>query len=207
MDFYPTILKVAGHPGANVTFDGKDISSLLFSEERSFFPFINKKKQLTFRYYSLAAEPVENVHDFLFHWCGRVVHAVRYKEWKMHWVTPVWDEGTDHCGSIVICQCVGRHMTYHTEPLLFNMTADPGENHPIDPKLPIYAEIKALLTKAKDDHVKSIAAVPNQLESLPRPWLMPCCAPGGDCTCVENDTRFEYLLADPEIISSPEWRS
>eukprot|EP00339_Tiarina_fusa_P005772 CAMPEP_0117017000 /NCGR_PEP_ID=MMETSP0472-20121206/13345_1 /TAXON_ID=693140 ORGANISM="Tiarina fusus, Strain LIS" /NCGR_SAMPLE_ID=MMETSP0472 /ASSEMBLY_ACC=CAM_ASM_000603 /LENGTH=264 /DNA_ID=CAMNT_0004721261 /DNA_START=20 /DNA_END=811 /DNA_ORIENTATION=- len=70
MDFFPTFLNLAGHPGVtDRIIDGKDLTSILFNNE---------------------GEEQIKIHDFLFHWCGNTLHAVSNGEYKMHWITPTW---------------------------------------------------------------------------------------------------------------------
>jgi len=187
MDIYPTFLSLAGHaPVTDRIVDGENIASLLFAN---------------------SDDEVKAPHEFLFHWCGAVMHAVRYGKWKLHWITPIWDEGTQHCDSVVICQCVGRRMRHHNPPLLYDIEIDPAENSPIDPSDEVYQRILPIITRARDEHMKSVVPYPNQLETLPRPWLMPCCDPTNNCQCTENNTRFEYLLKNPQLLENPSWKS
>merc|ERR1711879_376748 len=175
-DFFPTFLNMGGHPGVtDRIIDGKDLTSILFNNE---------------------GEEQIKIHDFLFHWCGNTLHAVSNGEYKMHWITPTWDEGKQHCDSVVICQCAGRNMVYHSSPLLYNIRLDPGEKNLISPDSEEYKKVFEVLDSARKEHEKSIVAVPNQLESFPRPWIMPCCnRDGNDCSCYENNNDYEYLLA------------
>lgn len=175
MDFFPTFLDLAGHPGVtDRIIDGKNLKPILFSPHD---------------------EQEEIIHDYFFHWCGNTLHAMRDQSYKLHWITPIWDDGTEHCDSVVICQCAGRRNLYHKQPLLYNIREDPGENNPLDPDSSEYLQILNRFEKQREAHSKTFTPVPNQLESLPRPWAMPCCNSSGyDCSCYENNFDFEYLL-------------
>ena len=80
MDLLPTIAKLTGAdlPEDRVI-DGKDL-----------LPLLTNMKQ-------------ESSHQFIFHYCGNQVHAVRYHPkdtdtvWKVHFMTPKWTEGTETC--------------------------------------------------------------------------------------------------------------
>lgn len=189
MDFYPTMLKLAGHEEIKDRIvDGKDLSQILFSE---------------------SIEKESRIHNFLYHWCGNILHAVRHGDYKLHYITPVWDSDGEHCDSIVICQCYGRRVKYHAKPLLFNMRLDPGEKSPIDPDSEEYGVIFSLIEMDKKEHEKTFTPVYNQLESFPRPWLMPCCdSSKGDCSCYEETSDFEYLVSETHSKINPgaAWR-
>ncbi|KAK9401908.1 arylsulfatase H-like [Crotalus adamanteus] len=64
-------------------------------------------------------------HEFMFHYCGIYLHAVRWYEkesgnvWKAHYVTPIFQpEGSGACYPIKYCPCSGEGVTHHDPPLL-----------------------------------------------------------------------------------------
>ncbi|NXO04720.1 ARSD Arylsulfatase, partial [Rhinopomastus cyanomelas] len=77
-------------------------------------------------------------HEFLFHYCGVFLHAVRWYHqdsstvWKAHYATPVFrPETSGACLERGICPCFGDDVTHHDPPLLFNLSQDPSEAHPL----------------------------------------------------------------------------
>ncbi|XP_069861085.1 arylsulfatase L-like [Dipodomys merriami] len=77
-------------------------------------------------------------HNFLLHYCEARLHAVRWFNrpsctvWKLHFATPCFDPpGSGACLGFPACACSGRCMTRHRRPLLFDLTADPGETRPL----------------------------------------------------------------------------
>ncbi|XP_035660028.1 steryl-sulfatase-like [Branchiostoma floridae] len=138
---------------------------------------------------------VTSPHEFLFHYCGGHLHAVRYMPregnvtWKAHFVSYNWDPGTTGCFSLRICRCAGQEVTYNDPPLLYDVTSDPTEDRLIsvgsDPRYPIVIDV---IKKAVEEHVDSLTEVENQFgvsNFIPRPWLQECCN-FPFCDCQEN---------------------
>ncbi|XP_052046413.1 arylsulfatase L isoform X2 [Apodemus sylvaticus] len=121
MDIFPTVVRLGG--GAlpeDRVIDGRDLLPLL------------------------RGETPRSAHNFLFHYCGDVLHAARWahrergKLWKVHFVTPVEDPpGSGSCAGspesqdAMVCACAGGGVTAHDPPLLFELTSDPGEARPL----------------------------------------------------------------------------
>ncbi|KAJ7328572.1 hypothetical protein OS493_024492 [Desmophyllum pertusum] len=100
MDVLPTVAKLTGAdlPDDRVV-DGKDLLPLLTNQTQ------------------------QSSHEFIFHYCGNQVHAVRYHPknsdtvWKAHFVTPKWTEGTESCiGKSVLCRCHGDRVEVQDPP-------------------------------------------------------------------------------------------
>ncbi|KAJ7328577.1 hypothetical protein OS493_024497 [Desmophyllum pertusum] len=80
MDLLPTVCKLTGEdPPDDRIVDGKDLLPLLTNQTQ------------------------QSSHEFIFHYCGDQVHAVRYHPnnsdtvWKAHFMTPNWTEGIESC--------------------------------------------------------------------------------------------------------------
>lgn len=125
---------------------------------------------------ALPATAPDAARPFLFHYCGCTVTAVRHGRLKAHYFTPNWDAGLSACPSLTICPCKG---TQHDPPLLYDLDVDPAEQQPLDVTLPEHLQVVAAMQAAVAAQAAGVQRVPNQLENLPRPWLMPCCNPGG----------------------------
>ncbi|XP_078584927.1 arylsulfatase D-like [Branchiostoma floridae x Branchiostoma japonicum] len=126
-------------------------------------------------------------HDFLFHYCGNVLHAVRYRPrkgkvtWKAQFASYPWLYGTSQCSlENLVCFCdVNWGVTFNDPPLLYDITNDPTEDRPISADSnPKYQEVLNVITKAVKEHKQSLTKVDNQFTMprfFPRPWLQPCC--------------------------------
>ena len=126
---------------------------------------------------------------------------MRKGDWKIHFEIPIWDEGEEHCGSGVICECAGSRVLSLSSPLLYHISSDHGERMPIDQNDPIYIKIVPNLVAEKEIFLEKInkesADVVNQLDySIPLPWLMPCCNPPS-CSCVEPPSPDNPFLDNP----------
>jgi len=177
MDLLPTVAKLAeGDVPQDRIVDGKDLLPLLTNETK------------------------DSSHEFIFHYCGDQIHAVRYHPknngivWKAHLMTPKWTEGTDYCTETGLCDCHGERVTVHDKPLLFDVTNDPSENTPITADRPEYQEVMKHIYRAIKTHKESIESVPNQLEKYKNffhPTLQMCCN-FPFCSCKETDRQLEH---------------
>lgn len=178
MDLLPTVARLVRRdiPRDRII-DGKNLLPLLTNEEQ------------------------HSPHEFIFHYCGNQIHAVRYhpKEsdivWKAHLMTPKWSEGTDYCSETGLCLCHGDSVTVHEDPLLFDITNDPGESSPIAANTPGYQFVMSRISAAIDEHRETIDSVPNQLEDDKtsfHPGLQMCCN-FPFCTCKETRDLEHYL--------------
>ncbi|XP_035225923.1 steryl-sulfatase-like [Stegodyphus dumicola] len=125
----------------------------------------------------------ESPHKFLFHYCGKQIHAATYIDtngqnvWKVHWITPKFIPGTDRC--LYVCHCFGKFVVHHDPPLLFDLSTDPSESNPIDAITnDYYLKIISKVNEAKFQHFSSLEYPEDQfsfLNSVWKPWLQPCC--------------------------------
>ena len=170
MDIFTTMAQLAGGriPNDRII-DGKNILPLLTLKE--------------------AVSP----HQFMFHYCGTAIHAVRYRPatgnvtWKAHFITPNWGPGTEHCAQTgSTCLCFGEHVTKHDPPLLYDITNDPYEEHQVDTTQ--YHDIILKMKEATEKHMQGIRPVPEQM-GYPNAWWsprrQPCCN-FPYCSCVES---------------------
>lgn len=163
MDLFATIIELAG--GRTLQdrhIDGKNILPLLMRKE------------------------TVSPHEFMFHYCGNAIHAVRYRPrhgnntWKAHFHTPLWRDGYQTCDEkYVMCPCFGEDVIHHDPPLLYDITDDPYEMYQLDTNLEAHKTIIAKIKNAVDIHRRSILPVPKQL-GYPNAWptnihRQPCC--------------------------------
>ncbi|KXJ23535.1 steryl-sulfatase [Exaiptasia diaphana] len=180
LDVFPTIAHIAGAPIPNDRIiDGKDLMPLLTQQQKV------------------------SPHEFMFHYCAKEIHAVRYRPrdgkttWKAHFKTPKWIDGTQVCYGL--CLCYEGFSVDQNPPLLYDITTDPTESHPLDPNDKVYKKVLQSINKAVDDHTRSIDEVPNQLDN--NNWwrggfsgVQPCCNPPF-CSCSEDGKTKHY----PEV--------
>nr|XP_020747957.1 steryl-sulfatase [Odocoileus virginianus texanus] len=172
MDIFPTVAKLAGSPlPQDRIIDGRDLMPLLRGETQ------------------------RSEHEFLFHYCNSYLNAVRWNQpnstsiWKAFFFTPkFFPEGSNGCFHTRVCLCDGQYVAYHDPPLLFEISRDPRERHPLTPASePRFQEILATMQEAAARHVQTLQDVPNQLSLgnlIWKPWLQLCCASSGlSCKC------------------------
>eukprot|EP01103_Thecamoeba_quadrilineata_P003116 TRINITY_DN12935_c0_g1_i1.p1 TRINITY_DN12935_c0_g1~~TRINITY_DN12935_c0_g1_i1.p1 ORF type:complete len:591 (-),score=95.63 TRINITY_DN12935_c0_g1_i1:75-1637(-) len=162
MDIFPTLLELTNQTISDRVIDGKSILPLLLEPSNEKSP-----------------------HDILFHYCSGDITAIRKGKYKAHFVTPKWEDGLNNCPSTTICACYGQK---EEPPLLYDLESDPSESTPLDPKSSLYSNILESMKQARDAHSLHLITPVSQLDSLPRPWLMPCCNPPF-CKCTYNDTH------------------
>ena len=133
-------------------------------------------------------------HEIMIHYCDTMIHAVRYRPrtgtivWKAFFLTPNFSNGTQACYGQGTCRCHGEDVTAHDPPLLYDITGDPSESRPIGAQDPRYIHVMQVVTKAAEEHKRSVEEVPSQLERhLPEPRLQICCNPPW-CSCKEHVT-------------------
>ncbi|NXF06300.1 ARSD Arylsulfatase, partial [Smithornis capensis] len=177
MDIYPTVVHLAG--GAvpqDRVIDGHNLLPLL---------------QGTVQH---------SKHEFMFHYCGVFLHAVRWHQkdsgtvWKAHYATPVFQpEGSGACFRKGICPCFGDGVTHHDPPLLFNLSQDPSEANPLSADAePLFDTVMRKIGKAVEEHIKTLTPVPQQLSpynNIWMPWLQPCCGMFPFCWCQEENNK------------------
>ncbi|KAF7253571.1 Arylsulfatase D [Varanus komodoensis] len=182
MDIYPTVAHLAGAsvPQDRII-DGKNQIALLLG----------------------AAQHSE--HEFMFHYCGVYLHAVRWYQketgalWKVHYMTPTFEpEGAGACYTKGLCGCAGEMVTNYNPPLLFDLLHDPSEANPLSPTAePLFNTIVSHIEKAVVEHRKTVAPVPEQLNvdnTVWKPWLQPCCGTFPFCWCDDESS------SDPIIV-------
>ncbi|XP_050998350.1 steryl-sulfatase-like [Acomys russatus] len=160
MDVFPTVVRLAGAelPRDRVI-DGRDLMPLLRGQR------------------------MHSEHDFLFHYCNAYMNAVRWRPpngtsvWKAFFFTPDFSPAdANGCPSEHVCPCYGTGITHHDPPLLFDVTRDPGERHPVTMREePRFHAILATMQDAATHHLHSVSPeVPNQLSLanlIWKPWL------------------------------------
>ncbi|MBZ3881861.1 Arylsulfatase H [Sciurus carolinensis] len=146
----------------------------------------------------LEGRVVHSDHEFLFHYCGRYLHAVRWHQkdcatvWKAHYVTPNFHPaGADACYGSAMCSC-SEDVTHHDPPLLFDLSRDPSESQPLNPDNEVlFDSVIKKIEAAIKEHRASLTPVPEQLtvfNTIWKPWLQPCCGTFPFCGCdKEND--------------------
>ncbi|NXP10267.1 ARSD Arylsulfatase, partial [Thinocorus orbignyianus] len=171
MDIYPTLVHLAGGilPQDRVI-DGRNLVPLLRGRVQ------------------------KSEHEFLFHYCGSYLHAVRWHEkdsgaiWKAHYVTPIFHPpGAGGCYGRRFCPCFGEGVTHHDPPLLFDLSRDPSEARPLSADTePHFDTVIKKIGRAVEEHRRTLTPVPEQLSfynTLWKPWLQPCCGTFPFCWC------------------------
>ncbi|XP_076214294.1 arylsulfatase D-like isoform X1 [Aptenodytes patagonicus] len=171
MDIYPTVVHLAGGilPQDRVI-DGRNLVPLLRGRAQ------------------------KSEHEFLFHYCGSYLHAVRWHQkdsgaiWKAHYVTPVFHPpGAGACYGKGICPCFGEGVTHHDPPLLFDLSQDPSEAKPLSADTePLFDTVIRKIGRAIEEHRRTLTPVPEQLSLYNvvwKPWLQPCCGTFPFCWC------------------------
>ncbi|XP_008105369.2 arylsulfatase H [Anolis carolinensis] len=176
MDVYPTITHLAGGilPQDRII-DGKNL-----------FPLLQQKVK-------------HSEHDFMFHYCGSYLHAVRWHQkdtgalWKAHYVTPIFhpkDAGA--CYGKGLCPCYGEGVTHHDPPLLFDLSRDPSEAVSLSAQTePMFHAVIKQIEKAVEEHRRTLTPVPQQMSFFNiiwKPWLQPCCGTFPLCWCDKEST-------------------
>lgn len=119
-----------------------------------------------------------------------VCAAILGDVYKVRNATPKWMPGTKGCE--FICGCHSDSVTWHDPPLLFDIVADPSEEHPLDITLPLHQAMVTQLNAYVADFQSSLdTSIVDQFYTfrlLGRPWMQPCCAP--DCLCQELEAPF-----------------
>ncbi|XP_069748153.1 arylsulfatase D-like isoform X2 [Narcine bancroftii] len=172
MDIYPTIIDLAGAslPQDRVI-DGRNLMQLLKGDlERS-------------------------AHEFLFHYCGNALSAVRWHPkgsdavWKAHLFTPRSEADSGY--HMDIDGCHDEAVSHHNPPLLFDLLKDPSEANPLSPVTePLFHEIHDQIRRGVEQHRETLTSVPLQFSwnnVLWKPWLQPCCGSFPFCGCSEDN--------------------
>ncbi|XP_006903246.1 PREDICTED: arylsulfatase D [Elephantulus edwardii] len=174
MDVFPTVVQLGGgQVPQDRVIDGHNLLSLLQGSSQ------------------------HSAHEFLFHYCGKHLHAARWHQkesgrlWKVHYMTPKFHpEGTGGCYGQGVCPCSGPGVTVHSPPLLFDLSQDPSETHPLTPSSePLHDEVLARVDKAVKAHLRTVSPVPQQFSAghiMWKPWLQPCCGTFPFCSCTED---------------------
>nr|XP_013036077.2 arylsulfatase H-like isoform X3 [Anser cygnoides] len=182
MDIYPTVTHLAGGvvPQDRVI-DGRDLMPLLQGRVE------------------------HSEHEFLFHYCGIHLHAVRWYQkdsgatWKAHYVTPNFHPlGAGACYDRGFCPCFGEGVTHHEPPLLFDLSRDPSEAKPLSADTePLFDTVIERIGRAIEEHRRTLTPVPEQLSLYNvvwKPWLQPCCGTFPFCWCdKEGDSELDDL--------------
>nr|XP_060625870.1 arylsulfatase H-like isoform X2 [Anolis sagrei ordinatus] len=181
MDVFPTLVNLAGGtvPQDRII-DGRDLMPLLQGLVQ------------------------HSEHEFMFHYCGILLHAVRWHQkdsgnvWKAHYVTPIFQpKGSGGCYDIRFCPCSGERVEHHSPPLLFDLSRDPSEAVPLSPDTePLFHMVLKRIEKAVEEHQRTLTPVPQQLSFYSvvwKPWLQPCCGTFPFCGCDKEKEKREHF--------------
>ncbi|CAL9689894.1 unnamed protein product [Knipowitschia caucasica] len=179
MDLYPTLKHLARDTKPDRLLDGHNLMPLLDGTSQS------------------------SEHEFMFHYCGKYLHAVRWRPpgsdsvYKAHLFTPNFSPGgAVGCYHTHVCMCHGEYVTAQTPPLLYDLSRDPSESRPLSAQSePRYHEALRRMEQAVHAHQDTLRAHvhpegPSAQLSwghvLWRPWLQPCCGTFPFCACEEQ---------------------
>ncbi|KAI5628609.1 arylsulfatase D, partial [Silurus asotus] len=169
MDIFPTVVNLAGAQlpndrPVNEILDGHDLLPLL------------------------EGKTTRSKHEFMLHYCGVYLSAVRWHPpdsnsvFKVHFFTA-------NCDGTGPCLCHGDTITHHHPPLIFDLTSDPSESVPLTAETEErHGEILQRVREAVQEHGRTLTLPENQLSwrnTLWRPWLQPCCGVFPFCSCAE----------------------
>ncbi|XP_037367610.1 arylsulfatase H [Talpa occidentalis] len=143
-------------------------------------------------------------HEFLFHYCGVYLHTARWHQkdcatvWKAHFMTPNFSpEGAGACYGSGMCPCSGD-VTFHDPPLLFDISRDPSEAHPLNPDdEALFESVVKKIELAIREHRRTLAPAPLQFSlfnTMWKPWLQPCCGAFPFCGCDKEDVILPTSL-------------
>ncbi|MCI4377995.1 hypothetical protein PGIGA_G00209820 [Pangasianodon gigas] len=128
-------------------------------------------------------------HEFMFHYCGVHLSAVRWHPpdsdsvFKVHFFTA-------NCNGTQTCLCHGDIITHHDPPLVFDVTSDPSEAVPLTAESEArHGEVLQRVRDAVQEHQRTLTLPENQLSwpnALWKPWLQPCCGVFPFCSCSET---------------------
>uniref|UniRef100_A0A3B5KVP1 Sulfatase N-terminal domain-containing protein n=1 Tax=Xiphophorus couchianus TaxID=32473 RepID=A0A3B5KVP1_9TELE len=170
MDLYPTLKYLAKDTQPDRHLDGYNLMPLL------------------------EGKAARSKHEFMFHYCGGYLNAVRWHPtdsnsiFKVHFFTPnFFPPGAGGCYDTKVCLCHGQHVTHHNPPLLYDIFHDPSESRQLTPETePRYAEILQQIAKTN--------TIQNQMsweKILWKPWLQPCCGTFPFCGCKEDKNIYK----------------
>jgi steryl-sulfatase len=170
LDIFPTALAIAGVPlPAGVIIDGRNMLPIL-----------------------RVPATTPTAHDWLWHYCGNNVTAGRHAGLKFHFATQRWTSAarpSPKCKQCCpygptsfngtggsMCDCASGDVDFHDPPLIFNMTADREERHPLTVStFPGFAAAVAAAQDALAAHYVTVVGAKDQMHTLPDPLLQPCC--------------------------------
>uniref|UniRef100_A0A3Q1F7T0 Arylsulfatase H n=1 Tax=Acanthochromis polyacanthus TaxID=80966 RepID=A0A3Q1F7T0_9TELE len=167
MDLYPTLKYLAKDTQPDRQLDGYNLMPLL------------------------EGKAARSEHEFMFHYCGIYLNAVRWHPpgsdsiFKVHFFTPNFSPpGAVGCYDTKVCLCHGEHVTHHTPPLVYDLFHDPSESRPLTPDTePRFAEIL-------DTAAQGVESQMTWSKILWRPWLQPCCGTFPFCGCKEDTAQL-----------------
>lgn len=113
--------------------------------------------------------------------------------WKLFFFTPDFHpENRTVCLHTLVCFCTPGYVTYHSPPLLFDLSRDPSESTPLTPGTQAgFHAILAAMQEAAERHRRSVEPVESQLSAgnlVWKPWLQPCCSTFSRLCQCEQDT-------------------
>ncbi|XP_007431486.1 arylsulfatase H-like isoform X1 [Python bivittatus] len=182
MDIFPTVAHLAGAPvPQDRIIDGKNLIALLQEEVQ------------------------HSEHEFMFHYCGSYLHAVRWYQkesgalWKVHYVTPNFKpQEAGACYGNKMCQCFGDGVTQHNPPLLFDLSCDLSEANPLSPTSePLFNIVITQIARVVAKHRNTLTPVPQQLDVYNvvwKSWLQPCCGTFPFCWCNDESSNDTIII-------------
>jgi len=130
----------------------------------------------------------------LFFYCNRILMAVRYGAYKLHYYTvPVFETGTNasllQCpggwplqNMFVMGNCPDDQVTPHHPPLVYDMEKDPQEQYPLDVRpMSAVGETVVAVGKLVAEHKATLVKGAEQIGKF-SVAVVPCCNPPS-CTC------------------------
>ena len=184
-DIFSTIVEIAGNASyyvpRNRTYDGKDMSNILFFNGKSLHECI-----YIYGGTPNATDCPVSKNNTQYPKCAGL-WSVRCDGYKAHWVTR-------HNGSVTI----------QDPPLLYNVNMDPSELHPIWPNNEYYDSIMTILTNAKWKHLSTLEqGITNQMLLGINNDTVFCVDPNSQNkypqypNCTANPNNFDAFTCNP----------
>jgi len=181
LDILPTILKMVDNTSDLPQTHGLDLSPHLFHDQAS--------PRDHFAYYTPGWAKSKKSS----------LYAIRYKQHKAHFVTQGSglsdNDNYDH-------ECRKSSAKMHDPPLMYDLSVDPGERYPLDPKSQAYKSAHQNILKIKSKLETEVKWAPSEVNKGSSRDVTPCCNQAGPhcepypmcCNCKPDFETFPTVV-------------